>query len=298
MRKTETTPILISLVILSILLFSCKEKEKTEKKSISEKVENFEPKIEFNEIESDFIKWWTYHSYNISLSSNFTGLNEQSDTIEKKLFLEKLTTGNYFPLKIKSDDKVEIYKLFRLDSNADKSIGSTIKNESLTNLKHFKMEGLPLPEFNFTDLNGNKYTNENTKGKTIILKTWFINCKACVAEFPELNELVENYKQRNDMIFLSLALDSKAELENFLQKKDFEYQVVPNQKEFIDKKLNLQMYPTHILVDKNGTIIKVVNKASEMISFLESENKQTEKIPPPPPPPPASAPPPPPPPSK
>lgn len=290
------TSILISLVILSILLFSCKEKEKTERKSISEKVENFEPKIEFNEIESDFIKWWTYHSYNISLSSNFTGLNEQSDTIEKKLFLEKLTTGNYIPLKIKSDDKVEIYKLFKLDSNADKSIGSTIKNESLSNLKHFKMEGLPLPEFNFTDLNGNKYTNENTKGKTIILKTWFINCKACVAEFPELNELVENYKQRNDMIFLSLALDSKAELENFLQKKDFEYQVVPNQKEFIDKKLNLQMYPTHIIVDKSGTIIKVVNKASEMISFLESENKQTEKIPPPPAS--ASAPPPPPPPSK
>lgn len=49
------TSILISLVILSILLFSCKEKEKTEKKSVSEKVENFEPKIEFNEIESDFI---------------------------------------------------------------------------------------------------------------------------------------------------------------------------------------------------------------------------------------------------
>jgi peroxiredoxin len=294
------TPILISFVIFSILLFSCKEKEKTEKKSISEKVENLEPKIEFNEIDSDFIKWWTYHSHNISLSSNFTGLNEKSDTIDKKQFLEKLTTGNYIPLKIKSDDKVEIYKLFKLDSNADKSIGSTIKNESLTNLKHFNMEGLPLPEFNFTDLNGNKYTNENTKGKTIILKTWFINCKACVAEFPELNELVENYKQRNDMIFLSLAQDSKAELENFLQKKDFEYQVVPNQKEFIDKKLNLQMYPTHIIVDKNGTIIKVVNKASEMISFLESENKQTEKIPPPPPPPPASAsaPPPPPPPSK
>jgi peroxiredoxin len=291
------TSILISLVILSILLFSCKEKEKTEKKSVSEKVENFEPKIEFNEIESDFIKWWTYHSYNISLSSNFTGLNEQSDTIEKKQFLEKLTTGNYIPIKIKSNDKDNTYKLFRLDSNADKSIGSTIKNESLINLKHFKMEGLPLPEFNFTDLNGNKYTNENTKGKTIILKTWFINCKACVAEFSELNELVENYKQRNDMIFVSLALDSKAELENFLQKKDFEYQVVPNQKEFIDKKLNLQIYPTHIIVDKNGTIIKVVNKASEMISFLEKEKKLTEKIPPPPPPS-SSAPPPPPPPSK
>ncbi len=154
---------IIAILILSILLFSCKEK--SEKKSISEKVENLEPKVNFNEIESDFIIWWTYHSYNISLSSNFIGLNEKTDTIDRKQFLEKLITGYYIPLKLKSNDRFETYKLFKLDSNADKSIGSTIKNESLTNLKHLKMEGLPLPEFDFTDLNGNIYTNENTKEK-------------------------------------------------------------------------------------------------------------------------------------
>src|SRR5690606_15029725 len=98
--------------------------------------------------------------------------------------------------------------------------------------------------------NKNHYTNENTKGKTLILKTWFINCKACVAEFPELNEFVEKHKHRNDIVFVSLALDTKSELEDFLQKKYFEYEVVPNQEEFIEK-LNLQIYPTHIIVDKD-----------------------------------------------
>lgn len=255
-----------------------------------------EPKVNIGELTSDYMKWWTYHSYNISLSSNFVGLNEQSDTIDKKQFLENLITGNYIPLKIKSDDKAKTYRLFKLDSNSDKSIRSTIKDKSLTELKYFKMEGLPLPEFNFTDLNENIYTNESTKGKTIILKTWFINCEACVAEFPELNEFVEKYKQRNDVIFLSLARDTKDELKNFLQKKHFEYQVVPNQREFIEKKLNSQLYPTHIIVDKNGIVLKVVNKASEMISFFENEKKLTEKIPPPPPPASAAPPPPPPPP--
>jgi peroxiredoxin len=267
---------IIVILILSILQFSCKEK--------SEKVENLEPKVNFNEIESDFTKWWAYYSYNVSLSSDFIGLNEKTDTLDRKQFLEKLITGNYIPLKVKSNDRLETYKLFRLDSSADKSIGSTIKNESLINLKHLKMEGLPFPEFDFTDLNGNIYTNINTKGKTIILKTWFIKCKACIAELPELNELVEKYKQRTDIIFLSLALDSKAELENFLQKKDFEYKIIPNQKVFIDKKLNLQIYPTHIIVDENGTVTKVVNKSSEIISFLENEKKLTEKKPLPPPP--------------
>ena len=149
------------------------------------------------------------------------------------------------------------------------------------------MEGSQLPNFEFTDLNENTYTAENTKGKTLILKTWFINCKACVAEFPELNELVENYKNNNELIFLSLALDKKKELEKFLQKKDFKYQVIPNQREFIDKKLNLQVYPSHIIVDKNGTILKVVNNASEMIAYLKNETNDKKlsnqnPVPPPP----------------
>jgi thiol-disulfide isomerase/thioredoxin len=260
---------IITILLLSIFIFSCKEK--AEKKQLSEKVENLEPKADIKELESDFIKWWTYHSYNISLSSNFIGLNVKSDKIDKKQFLKELTSGNFIPLKLKSKDGIDLYQLYKLDSSAIKDIGNTIKNESLTNLQHFKMESTNFPKFDFTDLNGNHYTNENTKGKIIVFKTWFINCKACVAEFPELNELVEKYKNRNDIIFLSLALDSKSELDEFLQKKSFEYKVVPNQKEFIVKTLNLQIYPTHIIVDKNGIILKVVNKASEMISFFENE---------------------------
>ena len=277
----KTIGILI-IICLSIFAFSCKEK--SEKTQLSEMVENLEPKVNIKELESDFTKWWTYHSYNISLSSNFIGLNEKSDEIDKNQFLKKLTSGNFIPLKLKSKDGIDLYKLYELDSLAAKGIGSTIKNESLTNLKHFKMERMDFPKFDFTDLNGNHYNNENTKGKTIVFKTWFINCKACVAEFPELNELVEKYKNRNDIIFLSLALDPKAELDEFLKMKFFEYKVAPNQEDFIDKTLNLQIYPTHIIVDKNGIILKVVNKASEMISFFENEKKFTENIPPPPPP--------------
>lgn len=278
-------------ILLSIVLFSCNEKEDTKKPEetqISKKAENVEAKIEpnvdVNEIESDFMTWWTYHYNTMSLSSNFIALNEQSDTIGKKEFLEKLITTHFIPLKIKSDATIQTYKLFKLSSQADKKIGNTIKNESLTSLQHFNMEGVRFPEFNFTDLQGNIYTNETIKGKTIIVKTWFINCKACIAEFPELNEFVEKHQQRNDLIFLSLALDTESKLKEFLQKKDFNYQVIANQRDFIEKKLSLQLYPTHIIVDKNGSVTKVVNKASEMISFFENEQRLRKKMVPPPPP--------------
>ena len=286
--------LLIAILLLSIFVFSCNEKSK--ETQLTTEVETLEPKVNIRELTSDFMKWWTYYSYNISLSEEFNGLNERSDTIDKKKFLEKLISGKYIPLKIKSDDEIETYKLYQLDSIADKGIGRTIKNESVTILDLCQMEGLPLPQFNFTDLNGNIYTNENTKGKKIVLKTWFINCKACVAEFPELIEFVKKYKQRDDIIFLSLALDTKSELEKFLQQTKFDYNVVPDQKEYILKKLNLHFFPTHLVVDKDGTILKVLGTASELIAFLENKKKSTDKKIPPPPPSSAVAPPPPPPP--
>lgn len=260
---------LLFMVMLSALFFSCENKDHHQKKYKLQKDEILEPEVDVNEFDTSFIKWWTYYYYNTPLSSNFTGLTEQSDTIEKRQFLEELMTGNYIPLRLKSTDKSKIYKLFRLNPNPDNSIKTTIKNESLISLKHLNMEGLPLPEFKFTDLNGNTYTNENTRGKTVILKTWYINCAVCITEIPKLNELVENYSKRKDILFVSLALDEKNKLEQFLLKKSFDYQIVPKQREFIGKKLKLQAYPSHLVIDENGIIIKVTNKASEMIEFLE-----------------------------
>ncbi len=271
---------IIVILLLSIFIFSCTEK--SEKTVSNKEIEIFEPAVDFDVLKPDFKKWWTYHYYNISLSSNFTGINEQSDTIAKEQFLNKLISANYIPLKLKSNEGFETYKLFKLDSLTEKSIGETIKDVSLTALKHFKMEGQPLPQFDFIDLQNNHYTSQNTKGKIIILKTWFIGCTACVAEFPELNELVKKYKHRNDIVFVSLATDSKSKLVEFLNKKVFEYGVVPDQKEFIVKKLKLQTYPTHIIIDENGTIVKVVDRASEMIAFLDNVKKLTEENPPPP----------------
>lgn len=278
MRKRQ---IIIVLILLPALFSACKEKSK--EKLTSDKVENLEPKVNFSEIETDLHQWWIYHSNNISLSSDFIGLNEKSDTIDKEQFLVELTSGDFIPLKLKSGDGTEIYKLYKLDSLADKGIGSIIKNVSSTHLKHFNMVGKTFPDFDFTDLDDNHFTNESTKGKTTIFKTWFIGCTACIAEFPELNEFVENHENGNDMVFVSLALDSKPELEKFLLRKPFKYHVVPEKRDFVEKALDLQIYPTHIIVDENGIILKVVNKASEMISFLEIKKKLTEEIPPPPP---------------
>jgi len=130
------------------------------------------------------------------------------------------------------------------------------------------MEGQPFPKFDFTDLNGKQYTNENTKGKIVVLKCWFIRCHACIAEFPELNEMVNQYKDRNDIVFVSLAFDQEAALKEFLLKKPFSYATVSVKQSYFKDTLNVISCPTHFLIDKDGKIVKIVNEANRLKSVL------------------------------
>ena len=279
--------ITIRLIVLSFVLFSvcnvsCKKELKVkttiENKEESEATSQPPPtehrevsgtKVNIEALETSFRRWWAYHSENISISSNFIGVDQNFKEIDSKSFVDKLASGEFIPIKLKTIDGTDWYQLHQLSKSADQDIGKTIKNEALDHLKKFSMESSMFPLFDFTDLNGERYTNKSTEGKILIVKTWFINCVACVAEFNELNEFVEKNKNRKDIIFISLATDPEEDLEKFLEKKPFSYKVVPNQKQFIKNKLKTKLYPTHIVVNKNGTIGLVANKASEMISYVE-----------------------------
>ena len=277
------------LAILLVSFTSCKEH--SEKKSEIKKIDIIKPLMNFEDLISDYNKWWSYHYHKISLSSEFEALNEKSEKITKDEFLKKLTSGNFITIEMQSNDISKTYKLFELPKDLDNAISGTIKNVSYQEHKFFKMEGIEFPDFNVVDINGIEYNNEKLKGKTTVIKTWFIACKPCVAEMPELNKFVKKYKNEERIQFVSLALDTKPLLLDFLQKQEFEYAVIGEQKDLIQNKLNLPAYPTHLVVNEKGHIAKVFNKASELISYIEKDGNlkknEQKKLPPPLPPPPA-----------
>ena len=243
----------------------------------------------FSSLQADQVKWWRYHKTNIDLTSDFVPLGEAGDTITKKAFFEALLKGDYIALEKKSNGEQELYQLFKLTEGHDEDISYTIAADSYRQYKHFTMEGKEFPDFTLTDLDGKTWTKEGLQGKTLAVKTWFIRCKPCIEEMPQLNELVEEYSDREDVVFLSLSLDPKDELQKFLSEKEFKYAVVPQQKAFIEDTLGFSIYPTHIIVEPSGRIRKVVNTAPEMIAALKGKPLEVERsnsAPPPPPPPP------------
>jgi peroxiredoxin len=118
--------------------------------------------------------------------------------------------------------------------------------------KESALLGTNAVEFSATDLKGKKYALANLKGKIVVLNFWFVECKPCVMEMPELNELVEEFKGK-EIVFLAIALNDKKQLKKFLKTTDFNYIIVPDGKS-IANTYSVDGFPTNVIIDQNGII--------------------------------------------
>jgi len=251
------------LIILSFLIFtSCFGQTKFGK-----------PEVDPIQIQKKFSEWSAYQSKNIMLSRDFTALDLLSKEISKESFLNQLANGNFIPVRLKSENGVYVYKLFKILPKTDTSIKATINQVSFDAYKNFKMEGTAFPPFSFKDLDGNEVSNETMKGKIIVIKCWYIHCTPCIREFPQVNRLAVEYKDRKDILFISLAEDSAEQLKTFLVRKPLSYSVIPDMKVYMNESLQLNSFPTHFILNKEGLISKVLPNFESLEVALAKESK-------------------------
>ncbi|QOG04650.1 TlpA disulfide reductase family protein [Flavobacterium sp. MDT1-60] len=231
------------------------------------------PEVDPIQIQSKYSDWSNYQRKKIMLSRDFKAFDFDSKEISKETFLSELTNGNFIPIRLKSDDSIYYYKLFKIDPKTDSSIKATINQIGFDALKNYKMEGSAFPKFSFKDLNGNEVSNETMKGKIIVIKCWYIHCTPCIREFPQVNRLAAEYKDRKDILFISLAEDSPEQLKAFLARKPLSYAVIPNMKIYMNETLDLNAFPTHFILNKEGLISKVLPNFESLEVALAKESK-------------------------
>ena len=115
--------------------------------------------------------------------------------------------------------------------------------------------GKPMKSFKFTDLYGNKWNSKDLKEKVVVMNFWFTSCQPCIKEMPLLNKTVADYKD-NDVVFIAPAPEKEEQVNKFLLRNDFKYNIIPSSIDFIDK-MKIEVFPTHLIIDKQGIIREV-----------------------------------------
>jgi len=159
--------------------------------------------------------------------------DEQGQKIDKKQFGAAIRGGQYS---------------FRPKMEDGKMIALQLKK----NDKVLKI-GSEAPDFTVADLSGKIYKLSDLKGKTVVLNFWFTTCAPCITEMPELNNLVDKYKNDDHIVFLSVTYNTAEAVKTFLTKTAFNYLVAPGQRPLIDQ-YGIVAYPTNLIIDKNGHV--------------------------------------------
>lgn len=115
-------------------------------------------------------------------------------------------------------------------------------------------EGDRFPEFAAKDIGGRTWTNDDFKGKVMVLNLWYTGCGPCRAEMPELSTWKD---EMPDVMFFSSTYESAKRAQPVLEAQKFNWIPLVNDRQFKDL-IGLCGYPITIVVDKNGVIAKIV----------------------------------------
>ena len=88
---------------------------------------------------------------------------------------------------------------------SENNIRPTINQAPYKNAIQKEMKGDQIPDFTYTDINGETHTASNYKNKIIILNFWASCCAPCIKEFPHLLNAADQHK--DDIILIALSSD-------------------------------------------------------------------------------------------
>ncbi len=116
-------------------------------------------------------------------------------------------------------------------------------------------------QFTLTGLGGNKLPLASLKGSVVILDFWATWCQPCRIQHPIYEEVKQRFKDRSDVVFLSIDTDEDRSLvAPFLEKQQWSKSIYFD--DGLQRLLSVTSIPTTVLFDKQGHI------ASRMVGFL------------------------------
>jgi thiol-disulfide isomerase/thioredoxin len=175
------------------------------------------------------------------------------DTLGNKIdFMSTVSIMNTGRYKWDIDESDPKTRYFKWRKTTDTEFDSLLQKYETRSILLDKI-GQPFNVGEIVDIKGKRYTQSELTGKVLVINYWFVGCGPCEIEMPELNKLVDKYKDNDEIVFVSFAKSSKLKVERFLERRKFSYPVISMTGEQI-KKFKIMYYPTNYVVDKKGVL--------------------------------------------
>jgi len=182
-----------------------------------------------------------------NLFTNETLSQSEFDTLRISIIRENLDSlqrptiaYHFYNIEISNDSIIQPFKY-------DIRIGT----EYLVRAHEYDKIGMKISPKFFRTINEDSIQIGGEQSKPMLINLWFVNCGGCIEEIPALNKLKEKYSDRVN--FVAMTFDNAKKVHDFLNKNDFNFIHITDDKEFIDY-IGTKPYPENIFISKEGTI--------------------------------------------
>lgn len=128
-------------------------------------------------------------------------------------------------------------------------------------------------DFVLEDLNGNKVTLSELKGKKVFLNFWATWCPPCKAEMPDIEKLYQETKD-SDLVILAInAGDDKSTVQDFITKNNYNFSVLLDTDGEVSRLYQVTGIPTSYFIDTEGYLDDGISGAISLESMKEYVNK-------------------------
>ena len=128
--------------------------------------------------------------------------------------------------------------------------------------------------FAYQDQKGDVVSSAELRGKVVFINFWATWCPPCRAEMPALNELYEQFKADNRIVFLFMNEDDNVEKANkFISSNHYSFPVMTRAGNMPAEMFGGTL-PTSIVLDKQG---RIVMKHEGVASYNGTKFKQQLK---------------------
>ncbi|MFZ0581647.1 MAG: TlpA disulfide reductase family protein [Candidatus Acidiferrales bacterium] len=114
----------------------------------------------------------------------------------------------------------------------------------------------PMPPFLVTDLDGNAVSTAAWKGKVVFINFWATWCPPCRAEIPVLIDLANRYKDRLQIVGVSLDEDDPENVKKFAEHFGINYPIVMASPEIVAEYGGVPALPTLFVINTDGKVVQ------------------------------------------
>ena len=147
---------------------------------------------------------------------------------------------------------------------------SIAENKALEEAKKNLAEGKPAPEFTLKDINGKDLALSSLRGKYVVLDFWGSWCGWCIKGIPEMKKYYEKYSGKMEILGIDCN-DTEEKWRNAVAKHAIPWKhVYCPRKSDVTARYAIEGYPTKIIIDPEGKIVKtVVGEDPAFYTFLD-----------------------------